>query len=472
MSSGKKAVVSGAVAAVIAIALVAAAMYTPGLISKSNISETTSQTLAGSGTVGIQLTDPPTVPPGVTDVYIDYSAMGVHVADAGNDSGWYQIAPSGEIDLMTILNTSITLGSSQVSAGVFNAVGFNITRAIVTVNGANESAFISSNKLIVPLVGGLHVAGGSDQGILVDLSPTVLAVQNGSETAYVLIPSAHTLYLPAEAWVHSEQRGDIIHDIQQNTWFHDMGEGHISVVHGAISAGSMNVTVVNNGANSTVISSLTLYYPLAVLCQQYSGACTAAVGDDMPTSIPVALFGVLSNGSLIQYNFTAGAESHYHSGVGSDGAVLSTSSTEMGSTSGDGTSTTTNVSTSSSIGDSNETSSSSSTGDASTMSATTSLSGDGDNSNLATVNAGAELEIAEAQGINLGFVLAPGQSVTFTFRGPMVTITPNILDYIHLSVAVPQSLVNAVSNINSGQQYYIVARGPFDTFGYDLVTAS
>ncbi|MGI0080739.1 MAG: hypothetical protein ACRECH_14100, partial [Nitrososphaerales archaeon] len=85
--------------------------------------------------------------------------------------------------------------------------------------------------------------------------------------------------------------------------------------------------------------------------------------------------------------------------------------------------------------------------------------------------AGVSLEL-EQQGVHLGYVLAPGQSVTFTFKGTVATITPNILSYMPVNIAVPQSLLNAISTINSGQQYYIVARGPFGTFSYEQVTAS
>ena len=414
MSSKRNVLLSAAIAGVIAVALIGAAIFIPG----AGIFNPSSQ-----GTLGIQLTDPPTVPPGVTEVYISYSEMAVHVADAGNNSGWYKIAPAGEINLMSVINTSITLGSAKVTAGTFNAVGFNITSATVTVNGVNESAFISSNKLIVPLVGGLKVGSGASEGVLIDLSPTVIAVENGSQTAYVLIPSAHGLHMPDSAWRAADQRGDEVKDIQQQTWYKDELRGQISLSHVALSANSMNITVTNTGANNTVISSLSVYYPLSVLCQQYTGSCTPTEsGDGLPHAIPVALFGVLSNGSLVQYNFTAAAISHY-------------------SESGDTSATT--------------------TGSSSTTSSTT-----------AEADIGANLELDEQQGVHLGYVLAPGASVTFTFSGKVATISPVILNYIQLNVAVPQSLINAISTVNSGQQYIIAARGPFDTFAYQQLYAS
>ena len=421
MSSKRNVALSAGIAGIIAVALIGAAIFIPGagIFGPSS-----------SATLGIQLTDPPTVPPGVTDVYISYSEMAVHVADAGNYSGWYQVAPAGEIDLMSVINTSITLGSAKVSSGTYNAVGFNITSATVTVNGKNESAFISSNKLIVPLVGGVQVGSGASVGVLIDLSPTVMAVQNGSQTAYVLIPSAHGLHIPNSAWRAADHRGDEVKDIQQQTWYKDELRGQISLSNVALSNNSMSVTVTNTGANSTVVSSLSVYYPLSVICQQYSGSCSSTYEGDASHGVPVALFGVLSNGSLVQYNFTAAAIAHYTSE--SSDTSTSTSSTTSG--------------------DSGESSSTS----------TTTIEAD----------MGANLELDAQQGVHLGYVLAPGQSVTFTFSGKVATISPVILNYIQLNVAVPQSLMTAMSTINSGQLYLVTASGPFDTFAYQQITAS
>lgn len=407
MSSMKKVVVSGAVAAIVAIALIAAAMFTPGLMTKSTTSSTTSSltgsSSSGSGTLGVSLTDPPTVPPGVTDVYVNYSEIAVHVADAGNESGWYEIAPAGEIDLMSVINTSITLGSSQVTSGVFNAIAFNITSATVTANGVNQSAYLTSNHLIAPIVGGLQVSSGTNQGVLVDLSPTVVALDNGSATEYVLIPSAHILPIPAAIWLAENHRGYRDNNLGKESWY-IQERGEISLSSVSLSANSLQATITNNGQDAAVVTSISVYYPLDVICQQYTNACMAPkFGNALPRAIPVAYFGVLSNGSLVQYNFTASAIAR------------------------------------------------------------------------STGNSG-EFEVSGklnfTSGVTLGYLLQAGQSVNFAFNGPISTIKNNILDYLDLNVAVPQSLMNAITTINAGQQYYVVAGGPCGTFAYQLVTAS
>jgi hypothetical protein len=290
-----------------------------------------------------------------------------------------------------------------VNKGVYNAIGFNITSASVTVDGQNQSAYITNNKMFIPLVGGLQVQNGQSEGVLVDMSPTVLAVYNGSQRAYVLVPNAHVFHVPDSVWQSHEHDGDRNNNIQQQQWFEDGVRGNISLSHVALSNNSMSVTVTNTGNENTTIGALTVAYPLSVQCSQYQDVCTALD----QRAIPVAQFAVLSNGSLWQYNFTAAAIAHYNS-------------TDE---------------------------------DASQQKASL-------------------LSSLEDSGVTMGYVLKPGQSMTFTFNGQVATITPGILSYVNINIAVPTSLMNALTTINSGQIYGVAASGPFDTFAATQVTAS
>src|SRR5579872_1140864 len=143
-----------------------------------------------TGVLGVSLTDPPIVPAGVTDVFISYSSIDVHVADAGNQDGWYQVADAGSVDLMSLINVSLTLGSAQVQTGVFNLISFNITSAGVTINGVNATAYVPANRISLPIVGGISVSTGNSSGVLVDLSPEVIPYQNGTSVSYALVPEA------------------------------------------------------------------------------------------------------------------------------------------------------------------------------------------------------------------------------------------------------------------------------------------
>src|SRR5689334_14834462 len=120
MSSKNKALLSGAIAAIIAMALISGLVFTPGLLrnltsGSTSISSTTSGNApsSGSGTLAVLMTDPPTVPDGTTAVYINYSNIQVHISQAGNYSGWIDLQSSGEINLMSIINTTQTIAATN-----------------------------------------------------------------------------------------------------------------------------------------------------------------------------------------------------------------------------------------------------------------------------------------------------------------------------------------------------------------------
>ena len=70
------------------------------------------------------LTDPPTVPNGTTAVYVTYSGLAVHIAGAGNNSGWHVLNAQGSIDLMSIINVSQTIASANIQSGRFRRASF------------------------------------------------------------------------------------------------------------------------------------------------------------------------------------------------------------------------------------------------------------------------------------------------------------------------------------------------------------
>ncbi|HYB03409.1 MAG TPA: DUF4382 domain-containing protein, partial [Nitrososphaerales archaeon] len=90
--------------------------------------------------LAVLMTDPPTVPEGVTAVYITYANLAIHVSDAGNNTGWHVLDLQGQIDLMSIINSTQTIVDANVTSGNFNALAFNVTSAIVTFNGLNYTA--------------------------------------------------------------------------------------------------------------------------------------------------------------------------------------------------------------------------------------------------------------------------------------------------------------------------------------------
>lgn len=163
-------------------------------------SSTTSNVAGGSsansgvntGVLQVSMLDPPHVPAEVVGVYINYSSIQVHVANAGNESGWHNVTASGTINLMTIVNNSKVLGSASMPAGTYNIVRFNITSALVTVKSStgglsNQTVSVPSGKVQAVITGGASVQANGFTKLLIDISPRV----NGANGSYMLVPSAN-----------------------------------------------------------------------------------------------------------------------------------------------------------------------------------------------------------------------------------------------------------------------------------------
>jgi len=229
-----------------------------GTTIESSVTASTSTYTGPTGILGVSLTDPPIVPPGVTNVYISYSSIQVHVADAGNHDWWYLVAESGSVDLMSLVNVSLTLGSAAVQTGVFNLISFNITSAAVTINGQNATAYVPANRINVPIVGGISVSSDNSSGVLVDLSPEVVPYQNGTSVSYVLVPEARSLPIPRDVWNYKlEVKGAKLDEIQNQTWV-SAAAGQVVVTGVHLTSNSFSLTLQNQGTTNSSFSSIVL----------------------------------------------------------------------------------------------------------------------------------------------------------------------------------------------------------------------
>jgi len=151
--------------------------------------------------LAVLMTDPPTVPEGVTAVYITYANLAIHVSDAGNNTGWHVLDLQGQIDLMSIINSTQTIVDANVTSGNFNALAFNVTSAIVTFNGLNYTADLvyQQHELYVPIVGGINVTQGLTSAAVIDVSPTVLLLGNTTNPTFAFIPAAVAYTIPAQS---------------------------------------------------------------------------------------------------------------------------------------------------------------------------------------------------------------------------------------------------------------------------------
>ena len=154
-----------------------------------------------SGALAILMTDPPTVPEGVTNVYITYADLGIHVSGDGNNSGWHILNLQGDIDLMSIINSTQTVAEANITSGNFNELSFNVTSAVVTFQGLNYTADLvyQNHVLYIPIVGGISISQGVTSAAVIDVSPTVLLLGNLTNPTFAFLPSATAYTVPAQS---------------------------------------------------------------------------------------------------------------------------------------------------------------------------------------------------------------------------------------------------------------------------------
>ena len=145
----------------------------------------------GSGTLVIEMMDPPEHWGHASQVYIHYSAIKIHRAGAEEESGWHTVIQGdGWINLTSVVNVSKAIGQVPLQAGKYNIIRFNITEAIVTVNGENYTATIVNGRLNVPITrGGIIVDAGQKTYLVIDITPRI----TGSKQGFRLVPATRAI---------------------------------------------------------------------------------------------------------------------------------------------------------------------------------------------------------------------------------------------------------------------------------------
>jgi hypothetical protein len=333
----------GAIGALIAIALISAAILTPGVLglptstSSATTSSTSQSTVIGStnsgtsqiqtssgpfGTLAVLMTDPPTIPTGVTAVYINYSDVAVHLSNAGNQTGWTDLQSSGDINLLSVINSTQTIAATNVTSGVFNALRFNVTSSVVTFQGKNYTADLvyQEHTLFVPIVGGITVSDGNTSAAVIEMSPTVLLLGNTTNPTFAFIPSAKGYTLSAQSISPHPHKGDRDDDKGKiSDQIKDVT--HFEITSTSLSPNSLSVTVKNTG-NSTIV------FRFVALT-----ATSTISGGWVPTS-PMGsvskiseFFVVASNGSLLGLNSKSHQEADHTMDVAGSSLTAGSSAT-------------------------------------------------------------------------------------------------------------------------------------------------
>lgn len=262
MSSQRSVFVAGLVAVLLAAVLIGATLASGVLFTKTTTVNTTASTQTTGltsptgtkqGSLAVLMTDPPTVPDGVTQVYINYTNLAIHVGNAPNDSGWVRLNYSGSIDLMSIINITQTIALANVTTGVFNGIAFNVSSAIVTYQNQNYTADLvyQNHYLVAWIEGGISIVEGQLSAAVIDLTPTILLLGTPSNPTFAFIPSARAYTIPAQSFAAGSLHVGNRMNIEGQQWWRAIeGNAHFQIAGLQLSPSSLNVTVTNTGNTS------------------------------------------------------------------------------------------------------------------------------------------------------------------------------------------------------------------------------
>ena len=337
MSSRRQVLTAGTIALVLAVAIIAAAaiLVPPSTTSSITQAGTTqvgsSQTQISTGPgqtslgqLDVLLTDPPTVPDGVTAIYVTYSNVAVHVSGAGNQSGWTNANTSGTIDLMKMVNVSTTIAAVKVTSGVYNALRFNISSAAVTYDGVNYTAFVPHAEITVLIPGGIQVNATKSSAAIIDMHPTVLNIGSKSDPEFIIDAAASCFEVPPIAFTKGMDHWGFTMSLGNMQWWTQINErytANIQITGATLSENSFSVTINNTGSGNISLSAISLM-PLGSECGPSVTTSTSTTGSTSSKSaatsttattrhehtgqqyrLPIcfsgsALFVVLDNGTL------------------------------------------------------------------------------------------------------------------------------------------------------------------------------
>ena len=212
-------------------------------------------TTRSSGLLSVLLTDPPSVPDGVTAVYISYSGIAVHAQGFG-DGGWVDVSGAGTVDTMKLINLSQTISSGVIPSLTYDVIRLNITGASVEFMGKNYRAQVSSDTVSVPLVGGLKVNSSLPAAALIDIRPTVLNLGTQLGPDFNMAAGARALQVPSGEVDNSLKTVGSTLNLQGNDWFDSFRSHHsdtLNTTQPILTADSLSFSETNGGDDSLVV---------------------------------------------------------------------------------------------------------------------------------------------------------------------------------------------------------------------------
>lgn len=252
----------------------------------------------GPGFLSVLLTDPPSVPVGVTAIYITYSAVAVHASGFG-DSGWVSVSGEGTIDTTTLVNLSQTISSGSIPTLDYNQVRFTISNVSVEFMGKNYSASVSPDVIEVPITGGLKVNASSPAATLIDIQPTVANLGDQFQPSFTMATGAKALQMPSSDVDSSTNEVGHQASLVGHDWydsFRSKNSINLTVSGLALSRSSLAFSATNGGTDPLTVSTV-------VIAPSLNGGDEGAALGSVSNG---AAFSVQSDGSLILLGRTSG----------------------------------------------------------------------------------------------------------------------------------------------------------------------
>lgn len=139
-----------------------------------------------TGTLVIGVKDSP-IPANVTHVYLTISA--IILQGDGNTTTSYKVNAT-QFDLLKLTNITKYLGSNKVPAGNYTMIRFNVTSAVATVSGVNQTLNVPSGQIKAPEH--FQVASGKTTSVVLDVTVDMTHISAAWNLRPVLVSESVT----------------------------------------------------------------------------------------------------------------------------------------------------------------------------------------------------------------------------------------------------------------------------------------
>jgi hypothetical protein len=148
----------------------------------------------------LSIMDPPPEPydSSVQAIYVTFTKVEIHAADAGNNSGWYTLAPGTTVNLLSVINTPKILSNTPLPPGKYTEIRFFANEVTVAVNGSNTTDTITNGGQtgikVAITGGGFRIFGGERLNVILDLAFRNSEIMNNPTKTLTPVATARVVY--------------------------------------------------------------------------------------------------------------------------------------------------------------------------------------------------------------------------------------------------------------------------------------